>query len=363
MFQVVKNGFVICGFEVETFFFNDNKMNTLWLLFVIIILTVAIVLTIVFRCNFCGPNLWQDLIDNFYIENDDIRRSTFEDWEAFPELQYHPKRVLDKNKALLIILKAFSIDELKLLPVHDTTKHYLVFIRVSMDENLDILELPLFKMKNVLFCSFDLRDHLLVDDNIKPLRGVTIPSPYKFDWKVDTKIKRKYLFSFKGNCNQNGWFGSANVRKKLKELTFDTTNSNFLYLFEDTSDPAVKKDKHLYKKILIDSTYGLVLHGDGRWSHRLIETFGSGAIPVIISDGLTLPFSQLIDYKDACIIIEERIIYEANHIDVLINLLPKDQETQQKLQRNALYIYHSFFKSNKVICDLLLVCTKLERLK
>jgi hypothetical protein len=338
-------------------------MNAFWLIFIIILFTVAIVLTVVLRYNSCAPNLCKHLIDYFYIENDDIRRSTFEEWEAFPELQYHPKRVLDKSKAVLIILKAFSIDELKLLPVHDNTKYYLVFIRVSMDDNLDVLKLPLFKMKNVFFCSFDLRDHTLVDDNIKPLRGVTIPSPYKFDWNVNTKIKRKYLFSFKGNCNQNGWFGSANVRKKLKELTFHTTNSNFLYLFEDTSDPLVKKDRHLYKTILINSTYGLVLHGDGRWSHRLIETFGSGAIPVIISDGLTLPFSQLIDYKNACIILEERIIYEANHIDALINLLPKDKETIQKLQRNALYIYNSFFKSNEVICDLLLICTKLERLK
>jgi hypothetical protein len=328
---------------------------------ILLILTLLIVVIILFKYNNVCSNLCTDLIDYFYIDNNDVQRSTFDNWEALPDLKYHPKRVLDKNKALLIILKAFSIDELKNLPVQDATKYYLIIIRIYQDYNLDIFELPIYKMKNVLFCNFDLRDHWLLDDNIKPLKGVTLPSPFKFRLNVNTKKSRKYLFSFKGNCNNNGWFGSGGIRKKLKELALPTSNSN--YLFEDTSDESVKNDRYLYEMILLNSTYGLVLHGDGRWSHRLIETFGSGAIPVIISDGLTLPFSQLIDYSNSCIFIKEKVIKEANHIDVLINLLPKDKNTIQKLQKNALYIYNSFFKSNQVICDMLLICSKLERLK
>ena len=43
---------------------------------------------------------------------------------------------------------------------------------------------------------------------------------------------------------------------------------------------------------LFDSAYGLVLHGHGRWSYRLMETLNGEAIPVILADGWILPLNE-----------------------------------------------------------------------
>lgn len=309
-----------------------------------------------------------ELIDYFYINDNDINRSVMNNWEVI-SFKNHCKRVKTIQEASLIIYKVFTINELKNLSDYlsinnDSLKYYLICIRVNLDHDIALLDLNIFKMINVYFYTFDLRDHILLDDNISPLRGITIPSPYKFNSEIKniSRLDKKYLFSFKGNCKQNGWFGCANVRQKLKQLTKLTKNQiEYDFLFEDTSDSNINTDKQLYENILMNSVYSLVLHGDGRWSHRLIETFGSGAIPIIIADGLTLPFEQIIDYSNACIIIEESVIYNAIDIKELIDILPKDENTINKLRTNSLKIYDMFFKSDELICDMLLLCAKMLR--
>jgi hypothetical protein len=308
-----------------------------------------------------------NIIDNFYLYDYDLSYfNTSYIWEKI-SFDRHSKRVLKIEDTSLVILKILDLSYLTHLSNYlgennDCNKYYLILIRVNLDHNLECLNLDIFKMKNVMFFSFDLRDHILKSDEIEPLRGVTIPSPYKFNNdKINILIKNdKYLFSFKGDCSQNGWFGCADVRQKFKRLCKNYTSNSINYLYEDTCDPDVSSDKILYETILSNSIYGLVLHGDGRWSHRLVETFGSGAIPVIISDGLTLPFEQIIDYSNACIILNENIIYNAENLDEFINYLPKDNETINKMRDNSLKIYEMFFSSDEKICDMLLLCAKIE---
>jgi hypothetical protein len=56
-----------------------------------------------------------------------------------------------------------------------------------------------------------------------------------------------------------------------------------------------------------------VPHGHGRWNHRFSEVIAAGAIPVVIADGLILPFSQLIDWRHAAV----RVMHASNTATVM----------------------------------------------
>lgn len=80
-------------------------------------------------------------------------------------------------------------------------------------------------------------------------------------------------------------------------------------------------DKSLYEQSL-DTDFALVLHEDGRWNFRFSEVIAAGAIPVVIADGPTLPFEQLIDWTAALVRIEEATIARMQTPDELLALLP-----------------------------------------
>ena len=73
---------------------------------------------------------------------------------------------------------------------------------------------------------------------------------------------------------------------------------------------------------LMDTVFVLVPRGDRRWSYRFSEAIGACAIPVIISDGLTLPFDELIDWTTAAVIVPEEQVHR------LLDYLPS--ATRQK---------------------------------
>ena len=67
---------------------------------------------------------------------------------------------------------------------------------------------------------------------------------------------------------------------------------------------------------LMSSTFAIVPHGDGRWNMRFSEVIGARSIPVVIADGITLPFEQLIDWSHAAVSIEESVVENAKSPDV-----------------------------------------------
>jgi hypothetical protein len=303
------------------------------------------------------------MTDTFFVSEEDAEYFQRGSEYGFNKISLwnHPCRVIDSEKAKFIILKIITVEDLfeinNRLFKTNSKKSFLIVFRIVLDNNLELLQLPIFSMENVLFLNYDLRDHCLTNDSIDPLRGLTMPSHYKFSQVPDINIDshcRKYLFSFKGNVSQRGWFGCANVRPRLYELS-KNTKTWYSYLFEDTSD-RVSTSKQLYEEILLESVYGLVLHGDGRWSHRLIEVMGSGAIPVIVSDGLTLPFEQIADYSDACIRIPESFFETCVDLVPLIELLPKDKDVINRMRINSMNIYNNYFKTDELVCSALLQC-------
>lgn len=304
--------------------------------------------------------------DTFYVSEKDVQYFKNGSKYGFDKVSFwnHPNRIIEESRAKFTILKIVTLKELQDVNNHilktESEKKFLILFHVNLDNNLELLKLPIFSMKNVLFFIYDLRDHCLMNDSIEPLRGVTIPSHYRVSKVPDISIdsyRRKYLFSFKGNIKQQGLFGCANVRPKLFELS-KNTKTWYSYLFEDTSS-GISTSKQLYEEILLQSVYGLVLHGDGRWSHRLIEVMGSGAIPVIVSDGLTLPFEQIADYSDACIRIPESFFETCADLTPLIELLPKDAGVINRMRVNSMNIYNNYFKTDELVCSTLLRCASL----
>ena len=60
-----------------------------------------------------------------------------------------------------------------------------------------------------------------------------------------------------------------------------------------------------------------------------LQDFAIGAcsIPVILADGLTLPYEQLFDWTDAVIRISIIVLVNITHANELLEYLPKDRAT------------------------------------
>ena len=76
---------------------------------------------------------------------------------------------------------------------------------------------------------------------------------------------------------------------------------------------------------LMDSVFVLVPRGDRRWSYRFSEVIGACAIPVVISDGLALPFDDLIDWTTAAVVVPEEQVHR------LLDYLPSAARQKEML--------------------------------
>lgn len=66
----------------------------------------------------------------------------------------------------------------------------------------------------------------------------------------------------------------------------------------------------VYDQKLLTSKYCLMLRGDTTSSKRLFSSIAAGCVPVILSDGLKLPFSSIIDYSAFTLTLPESIVHD-----------------------------------------------------
>lgn len=264
-------------------------------------------------------------------------------------ITHNYNRIYNQNLADFIINIVFSKEHiLELFYQIDNNKNYIIIFRIDLQEDKNFINHPFFKLKNVIFWNYDLRDYFLLDDKCTPLKGITMPTPYRYCGEPRLiSANNNFLITFRGNCNQCGWYDSCKVRKILKNLCFEKDEMNkYNIVYEDTADNIFIKTKKQFDNMLLNSTFAFVLHGDGRWSYRFLEVLGSGAIPVLISDGVTLPLDNLIDYDKFIIRIPESVVNNAKNINDILKYLPKDHNKIINMMNNIKAVYNKYFTDN-----------------
>jgi len=199
--------------------------------------------------------------------------------------------------------------------------------------------------KDFVFVNFDLRDPWLADDSHTPLPGVTMaPMPKMNDiLPMDPSDTPKYILTFRGKKHP-GWYGTASVRPDLERMWSHNHLTGTVAEFLDRDYEYTDDDRTRYKDLL-NTSFALVPRGDGRWNYRFSEVVNACAIPVIIADGLTLPYAQLIDWSKAAIIVPESSIKHLSNPRGLMSLLPKDATTIRAMRQEVCDINHKYFET------------------
>uniref|UniRef100_A0A2P2JYW2 Uncharacterized protein MANES_09G028900 n=1 Tax=Rhizophora mucronata TaxID=61149 RepID=A0A2P2JYW2_RHIMU len=164
--------------------------------------------------------------------------------------------------------------------------------------------------------------------------------------------KRKILFYFNGNLGpayQNGRpedSYSMGIRQKLAEEFGSSPNKNGKLGKQHAEDVMVTPLRSMhYHKDLASSIFCGVLPGDG-WSGRMEDSILQGCIPVIIQDGIFLPYENVLNYESFAIRISE------DEIPNLINILRGFNKTEIEFKlENVQKIFSRFLYRDSVLLE------------
>jgi hypothetical protein len=271
--------------------------------------------------------------------------------------QHHPARIDTLEKATFAVTCCFngrSLQKFADLPRRSKAKPYLVIVRgFSMDrcspkDNCKLASELIETRDDFMYVNFDLRDHNLKDDHAPPLRGVTMTPPRWYQGSpLSPSQDAKYFMTFRGRL-KDGWYESSHVRTQIQKAFSDFKADGVVVDFladNHLGQSQYSKQDHDTYNDLLNVSYGLVPHGDGRWNYRFSEVVGACAIPVVLADGLTLPFEELIDWRDAAVLLqEETLSLDPNS---LLNQLPRDPAQIQKKRRRICEINDKFFATEE----------------
>lgn len=159
---------------------------------------------------------------------------------------------------------------------------------------------------------------------------------------------KKYLAAFKGKRYVHG-IGSE-TRNALyhlhngKDLVFVTTCRHGK-AWRELQDEHCQQDNQEYDNydydvLLLNSTFCLVPRGRRLGSFRFLEALRAGCIPVILSNGWALPFHERIDWKQAVIYADERLLFQ------IPDILRSVSNTKiLKLRQQTQFLWERYFSS------------------
>jgi hypothetical protein len=104
---------------------------------------------------------------------------------------------------------------------------------------------------------------------------------------------KPYLCSFRGRESTDDRF-----RKKLKKLN-EIGGSRWHIVISD--EPSGD-----YMSEMMSSEFCLVPRGDCLFSYRLLEALAASCIPVVLSDGYVIPFSEEVDWSEFSLVVQEK---------------------------------------------------------
>ena len=114
--------------------------------------------------------------------------------------------------------------------------------------------------------------------------------------------------------------------------------------FNCTRGPYDENDRTSYYRSL-DADFALVPRGDGRWTYRFSEAVLACSIPVVIADGLTLPFEQLVSWDSVVVRVPEAALDAMASVRDLIALLPTGEEERARRTSEVCRIRELYFAS------------------
>ncbi|PIN16686.1 Acetylglucosaminyltransferase EXT1/exostosin 1 [Handroanthus impetiginosus] len=164
--------------------------------------------------------------------------------------------------------------------------------------------------------------------------------------------ERKTLFYFNGNLGpayENGRpeaTYSMGIRQKMAEEFGSSPNKEGKLgkqHAEDVVVTPVRADD--YQEELANSTFCGVMPGDG-WSGRMEDSILQGCIPVVIQDGIYLPYEKVLSYESFAVRISE------DEIPNLINILRSMNETEVELKlANVKKIWQRFLYRDSIMLE------------
>lgn len=282
--------------------------------------------------------------------------------DVIKTLEGHPSRTGNQSLARFVICvrQKGSLEFLQGLPERSPERPYLVwgFDRSSHEET-DVAVLK--NRRDVLQVGYDLRP--FHTDSAPVALGVTFASPRFFARSFNPDVEPRFFLTFRGSrttCISCNFFVRPQLKnafqksKRRSDILIDVLPPGYIVsetYFAKNITSKIKKFKVPYPD-LFDTAYALVLHGQGRWTYRLSEAIGACAIPVIMSDGLTLPFEELIDWNKIAIRLPEN--HASEHFSKIVDSLPTNRNTIRKMREEACRVNDMFFKTMDKRVDALL---------
>lgn len=265
-----------------------------------------------------------------------------------PGMKHHPARAGEADAQFVVTccLDKATQGHFLNLPKRSPEKPYLVKALSGSKAVQEVLA----KRPDMYVLNYDLRDNM--DKSADPLRGITIAPHNYFDGKKQTEdAPRKFFVTFQGRKTSklrhelhDAFNGPQSKYRDWKNVSVTTVMDRMWKVKQQTGD------HHFNDKM--NTTYALLPKGDDRWSLRFSEAIGAGAIPVLIADGLTLPYEEIIDWNTAAIRLPNSY---AKDSDKIMKALPSDPETIMKMRKAVYDINRKYFATAEARADAMLL--------
>lgn len=99
-----------------------------------------------------------------------------------------------------------------------------------------------------------------------------------------------------------------------------------------------------YPQVLQEATFCTVLRGARLGQAVLSDVLQAGCVPVVIADSYILPFSEVLDWKRASVVIPEE---KMSDVYSILQNIPQRQI--EEMQRQARWFWEAYFRSIKAI--------------
>jgi hypothetical protein len=190
----------------------------------------------------------------------------------------------------------------------------------------------------------------------KPVVGFAGWAELSFKQKMRTMLKEspvrlRALFDRRYRTMVKGVFWRAKAIRILQESPKVTMNLKSRQSFSGSTKTAHGSLETLRREFvdtILGSDYGLEVRGDPNASNRLFEVCALGRIPVVIDTERNLPWSDVLDYREFCLMVDYRDINRLGDIvaDFHSKITP---ERFEEMQRRAREVYVNYFRIDSLM--------------